>query len=184
MPALPVLAAALLLSATSAVSPAAAPDRLVRLEADLARVHRDARAVAALAGLDGLADEAPDLARVAAILARLADDRTAHPEARALARFRLAGIERARGNLQRSAAQLRRLGFVGAAWSVLGPFDDEGKRGFDAVLPPEKAVDLAARLPGKVREVAWRRLPPEVFSVGVVHFGATVSPSREVVAYA
>ncbi len=183
MPALPVLAAALLLSATSAVSPAAAPDRLVRLEADLARVHRDARAVAALAGVDGLADEAPDLARVAAILARLADDRTAHPEARALARFRLAELERARGNLQRSAAQLRRLGFVGA-WSVVGPFDDEGKRGFDVVLPPETAVDLAAKLPGKVREVAWRRLPPEVFSEGFVHLGAAVSPSREVVAYA
>src|SRR6266511_4063379 len=116
-------------------------------------------------------------------LARLADDRSAHPEARALARFRLAGIERARGNLQRSAAHLRRLGFVGG-WSVIGPFDDEGKRGFDVVLPPEKAVDLGAKLPGKVREVAWRPLPPEVFSEGFVHLGAAVSPSREVVAYA
>src|SRR6266540_2909501 len=183
MPALPLLAAALLLAARP-VPPAGAPDRLARLEADFARGRRDARAVSALADLDGLANEVPDLARVASVLARLADDRTAHPEARALARFRLAGIERARGNLQRSAAQLRRLGFVGAAWSVLGPFDDEGKRGFDAVLPPEKAVDLAARLPGKVREVAWRRLPPEVYSEGFVHLGAAVSPSREVVAYA
>src|SRR6266511_2384899 len=116
-------------------------------------------------------------------LARLADDRSAHPEARALARFRLAGVERARGNLQRSAAHLRRLGFVGG-WSVIGPFDDQGKRGFDVVLPPEKAVDLGAKLPGKVREVAWRPLPPEVFSEGFVHLGAAVSPSREVVAYA
>src|SRR6266540_6445550 len=182
MPALPLLAAALLLAARP-VPPAGAPDRLARLEAELARGRRDARAVSALADLDGLANEVPDLARVASVLARLADDRSAHPEARALARFRLAGIERARGNLQRSAAQLRRLGFVGA-WSVVGPFDDEGKRGFDVVLPPETAVDLAAKLPGKVREVAWRRLPPEVFSEGFVHLGAAVSPSREVVAYA
>ncbi|HEX9399992.1 MAG TPA: DUF3857 domain-containing protein [Anaeromyxobacter sp.] len=182
MPALPLLAAALLLAARP-VPPAGAPDRLARLEAELARGRRDARAVSALADLGGLADEVPDLARVASVLARLADDRSAHPEARALARFRLAGVERARGNLQRSAAHLRRLGFVGG-WSVIGPFDDEGKRGFDVVLPPEKAVDLGAKLPGKVREVAWRPLPPEVFSEGFVHLGAAVSPSREVVAYA
>src|SRR5512133_710797 len=69
-------------------------------------------------------------ARPAAIYARAADDRAANPEVRALARFRLAAVERARGNLQKSASQLRRLGFVGA-FQVAGPFDDEGRRGHD-----------------------------------------------------
>jgi tetratricopeptide (TPR) repeat protein len=184
MAALPALAAALLLAAP----PAAAPrdptaEALSRLESDLARHGRDPRGVAALAGVEALADDAPDLARLAAILARTADDRGAHPEVRALARFRLAAVERARGNLQRSAAQLRRLGFVGS-FLVAGPFDDEGKRGFDAVLPPERGVDLGAEMPGKVRPVSWRPLPAEAFSEGFVHLGATVSPSREVVVYA
>jgi tetratricopeptide (TPR) repeat protein len=67
---------------------------------------------------------------------------------------------------------------------VTGPFDDEGRRGFAAAYPPEQGIDLAARMPGKVREVAWRALPREAFSEGFVHLGAAVRPSREAVAYA
>src|SRR5512146_2876657 len=182
MSALPALAAALLLAVRPAGGPREpAAARLARLEADLARDRRDARGIADLAGLEALIDEAPELAQLAAVLARTADDSGAHPEVRALARFRLAAVERARGNLQRSAAHLRRLGLVGA-FHVAGPFDDEGKRGFDTVYPPERGVDLAAAMPGKVRPVSWRPLPPEAFSQGFVHLGATVSPSREVVA--
>lgn len=181
MSALSALAAALALAATPAAD--AVRDRLPRLEAELARDRRGARGLVPLAALAELAGEAPDLARLAAVLSRAADDRTAHPEVRALARFRLAELERARGNLQRSASNLRRLGFVGT-WTVAGPFDNEGKRGFDAVLPPDQAIDLAAPMPGKVRAVSWRPLPPEVVSAGFVHLGAAVSPSREAVAYA
>ncbi len=185
MPVLPVLAAAALLLAarTPAAPREPAGERLVKLEDDLARDRRDARGIADLAGVDALADEAPDLARLAGVLARTADDRGADPEVRALARFRLAAVERARGNVQRSAAQRRRLGFV-EAYLVAGPFDDEGRRGFDAVYPPERGVDLAVEMPGKVRPVSWRPLPAEAVSEGFVHLGATVTPSREVVAYA
>src|SRR5689334_635739 len=115
MPVLPALAAALLLAARPGAAPREpAGERLARLEADLSRDRRDARGLAALAGVDALAEDAPDLSRLAAVLARTADDRAAHPEVRALARFRLAQVERARGSLQRSAGALRRLGFVGA----------------------------------------------------------------------
>jgi tetratricopeptide (TPR) repeat protein len=187
MTALRVCAAVLALAASSA---AAAPEpgdpsreRLAAAGDELARDRRSARAIVPLAAVAALAGDAPELPRVVAILAGVADDRAAHPEVRALARFRLAELERARGNLQRSAAHLRRLGFVGA-WTIAGPFDDEGKRGYSAVYAPERGVDLHAAMPGKAREVRWRALPPEAVAHGFVHLGATVRPSREVVAYA
>src|SRR5512133_867552 len=159
--------------------PAAA--RLEALAEDLQRDARSPRGLVPLALLDALEDDAPDLARLAAIYARAADDRAAHPAVRALARFRLAAVERARGNLQKSASQLRRLGFV-TAWKIVGPFEDEGKRGFGEAYPPEQGIDLAATMPGKEREVGWRDLPPDVAAQGLVDLGATVRPSREAVA--
>jgi len=191
-PAALLLCAALLparpaLAAPPHAAPAADPDpaaaRLAALAAELERDRRSPRGLVPLAGIAALVEEAPDLARIAAVLARTVDDRAAHPEVRALARLRLDELERSRGNLQRSAAHLRRQGFV-TAWEVIGPFDDEGKRGFAEAYPPEQGIDLAAAVPGKVREVSWRDLPPEAAARGFVHLGATLRPSREVVAYA
>jgi tetratricopeptide (TPR) repeat protein len=168
--------------------PPAAPrnpveERLSRATAELERDGRTARAIVPLAELADLEEELPVLARLAPIYARAAEDRAAPPEVRALARFRLARLERSRGNLQRSLAQLRRIGFV-TAWRVVGPFDGEGKRGFDAVHPPERALDLEATVPGKVREVSWRPLPAEAVVDGFVHLGAALRPTRETVSYA
>src|SRR5512142_1386269 len=134
------------------VDPAAA--RLEALSEELQRDARTPRGIVPLAGIAALAEDAPDLARVAAAYAKVVDDRGANPEVRALARFRLAGVERARGNLQKMSAQLRRLGFV-TSWKIAGPFDDEGKRGFAEAYPPEQGIELTATMPGKVREVAW-----------------------------
>ena len=175
------VAAPLASSAAPPADPAAA--RLEALAGRLAEDRRSARGLPAIAEVALLAEEAPELARVVQVLAAAADDRGAHPEVRALARLELAKVERARGNLQRSAAHLRRLGLV-TAWKVVGPFDDEGKRGFDEPFPPERALDLAAPMPGKVREVAWRDLPAEAVVQGFVHLGGAVLPSREAVAYA
>jgi tetratricopeptide (TPR) repeat protein len=181
---LAALAATLVLAARPGAGPRQpAAERLARLEAELSRDLRDARGIAALAGVDELVRDAPDLAQLAVVLGRAADDRAAHPEVRALARFRLAQLERARGSFQRSAAHLRRLGFLGT-FLVAGPFDDEGKRGVDTAYPPERGIDLAAEMPGKVRPVSWRALPAEAVSQGFVDLGAAVSPAREVVAYA
>jgi Flp pilus assembly protein TadD len=158
-------------------------DRLAVLGNELARDRRSARGLAVLAEIAELADEAPDLAKLAAVYGRAADDRHAHAEVRALARFRLAELERSRGNLQRSAAHLRRLGFL-TAWRAVGPFDDEGRRGFEVAYPPETSIDFSARMPGKVREVVWRDLPPEAVESGFVHLGGALRPLRDVVAYA
>jgi tetratricopeptide (TPR) repeat protein len=157
--------------------------RLEALAEGLVQGRRSPRGLAAVAELALLAAEAPELARVAQVLSAVVEDRGADPEVRALARHELAALERARGNLQRSASHVRRLGFV-TAWKVAGPFDDEGKRGFDEAFPPEREVDLAATMPGKVREVGWRDLPAEAVVHGFVHLGGAVLPSREVVAYA
>ena len=184
--ALSTLAAALVLTVSMPAADAPrdpARERLARLGAELGRDRKGPRGIVPLAELAALAPDAPDLAHLVALLAHAADDRTSHPEVRALARLRLADLERARGNLQRSAAHLRRLGFVGA-WTVAGPFDDEGKRGFDAVYPPERGIDLAAAMPGKVREVSWRPLAREAISQGFVRLGAALRPSREAVGYA
>lgn len=185
-----VALAALLLPAIPVAAPAAAvrdadplEARIAELSAELDRDRRSPRGLVPLAGLLDAAAEAPVLARVAEPLARAAEDRRAHPEVRALARFRLAGLERARGSFQRSAALLGRLGFVGG-WRIAGPFDGEGRRGHDAVYPPEEGIDLGATMAGKVREVGWRDLPAEAHSHGFVDLGAVLRPSREVVAYA
>ncbi len=169
------------LAAPSARDPSV--ERLSRLAAELARDRRGPRAIVALSELHALEEELPDLARLAPVYAKVADDRDALPEARALARLRLVTLERARGNLQKAAAHEQRLGFLGA-WKVIGPFDDEGKRGYDTPYPPEKGLDLGALVPGKVREVAWRDLPEEARVNGFAHLGAVLRPAREVVAYA
>jgi hypothetical protein len=41
-------------------------------------------------------------------------------------------------------------------WHYIGPFDNNGGRGFDVVYPPEKAIDLKAKYPGKGEEAVWR----------------------------
>jgi tetratricopeptide (TPR) repeat protein len=149
----------------------------------LERDRRGPRGIAALAELGALEGEAPELAPIAAAYAAAIGDRAAHPEVRALARQRLAALERSRGNFQRSAAQVRRLGFV-TRWQIVGAFDDEGKRGLETAYPPEERIDLAARYEGKSGEVSWRPLPEEAVVHGFIDLGAAIRPAREVVAYA
>jgi tetratricopeptide (TPR) repeat protein/transglutaminase-like putative cysteine protease len=170
--------------AAPAAAPAAGEDATFEaLAAELARSRGDARALALLARLGDLEPALADLARAARAYRAAADDPRAHPEVRALARWRLAGVERARGNLHRAEAELDRMGLV-RGWWVAGPFDNEGRRGLDVSWPPETGIDLAARFPGKAREVGWRALPPEVQQGGPVAAGAALRPNREVTIFA
>lgn len=186
MPARLVAALLVAVSPTLALArPAADPvaERLAVATAALERDRRSPRAIVPLAELHALEESVPDLAPLVRTYASVADDRGAHPEIRALARERLADVERSRGNLQRAAVHVRRLGFV-TEWTAIGPFDGEGRSGFDATFPPEQAVDLSGRYPGRAREVAWRALPKAAVVDGFVHLGAVLRPAREVVAYA
>jgi len=185
----PLLAAAICLPLAALAAPPAprAPvtptERLAAASGALYDDRGGARGLVPLAELSELEDEAPDLAGISRAYVRVLEDRAAHPEVRALARFQLAGLERARGNLQRAQGQLRRLGFV-AGWSVIGPFDDEGKKGFDTVYPPERELAAGATYDGKAGPATWTALPPEALAKGFVHVGSAVRPEREVVAYA
>ena len=43
-------------------------------------------------------------------------------------------------------------------WHIIGPFDNEGQKGFSAVYPPEDDVDLSAVYEGKAgKRLAWQR---------------------------
>ncbi len=180
---LPRSAAVALLVAGAAAAREPLPDRFRSLEAELQRDHRDPRALAVLAELRRQEGDLEDLPAASAVYARLAADPEAHPEARAAALLAVAELDRARGNLARAGEELSRLGFVDRWW-VAGPFDNEGKRGFASVFPPEEAVDVAKPMPGKVRPVRWRPLPPEALQLGFAVLSAALRPVRETTAYA
>lgn len=42
-------------------------------------------------------------------------------------------------------------------WHYIGPFDNTGQKGFDAVYPPEKEINLGAKYPGKGAEAVWKK---------------------------
>ena len=118
---------------------------------ELARERHGPRAFVVLSKLRDLEDQLPETAPMAALYRQTAGDHRALPEVRGFARFLLAQFEQSRGRLQRAAIELGELGFIGE-WQISGPFDNEGKRGFDTVFPPERSQDLGARSPGKVRQ--------------------------------
>jgi transglutaminase-like putative cysteine protease len=80
------------------------------------------------------------------------------------------------------AQRFQELGYV-TNFRVIGPFDNEGKRGFDLETPVEQkrleAPDLQANYPGRERPVGWRELPDVVRS-GFVPFGALMRPFENV----
>jgi hypothetical protein len=49
----------------------------------------------------------------------------------------------------------RQLGYV-MRWKIIGPFDDVGGKGFDAVYPPEREIRFDAQYPGKTGTVGWK----------------------------
>ena len=114
----------------------------------------------------------------------IADDPRAHPEVRSLARWYLAGVEESRGNRGPGRAERQRLGFL-RGWSDRRALRQRGARRTRAARSrPRRPLDLAARFPGKVREVGWRALPPELECRGIVGIGTAVRPQQEAVVYA
>ncbi|MDH5493983.1 MAG: hypothetical protein OEY14_18680, partial [Myxococcales bacterium] len=96
----------------------------------------------------------------------------------------LAQIRRVLGELDEASAQLRALGYL-RDFLVVGPFDNEGKRGMARTLPAEAAAagpfDREARYPGRLRPVGWRTLPSSDLEPGV-RLDSSLRPSEEVCA--
>ncbi|HEX2679157.1 MAG TPA: DUF3857 domain-containing protein, partial [Polyangiales bacterium] len=121
-----------------------------------------------------------------ALLDKLATDKRLSPPRRVMVQA-LAAEARARlGEPEALGQAFSDLGYV-TRFRVIGPFDNEGKAGFDTETPPEQkrmeAPDPLAHYPGRERPVAWRELP-DIARSGFVPFGAVLRPYESVCALA
>lgn len=76
----------------------------------------------------------------------------------------------------------RHFGFL-MKWHIIGPFDNAERKGFEAVFPPEKEIDLAAAYPGKGGEVKWQPFE-STHEYGKLDFNKPLGMLKEVTAYA
>jgi tetratricopeptide (TPR) repeat protein len=86
-----------------------------------------------------------------------------------------------RGDFDEAEELLSPLNFV-RTWAVVGPFDNEGKGGFDNIYPPEGVFSPSAAYDGKVRPVNWRVLPAPL-PTGYIDLTTVLSPPERGVAY-
>ncbi len=97
-----------------------------------------------------------------------------------------AEIVRDLGALPRSESIAAGLGYI-TRWSVVGPFDNEGRAGFGREFAPEaarrEALSPEARYDGIQRAVGWRPLPA-ITRLGYVPLDPVVRPSVNACAYA
>lgn len=186
--------------AAVAAAKAAGPDSALHheLAADLARFEdrRDDELDHLLAALLDPAADAPHMYlnrvaslhwdldarfRVDAVLAAL---RAGHPrhDVRAMAAWMSSHLAHREG---RSADQAAALGEVTGLLplALLGTWDNEQGKGFDAPHPPEREIDLSKRYPGSIIDVGWRTDYPRD-PRGKVHLDAALFPNRWQVAYA
>jgi tetratricopeptide (TPR) repeat protein/transglutaminase-like putative cysteine protease len=158
---------------------------LARLADEVSRAGTQPRAIVPLLELWRSWDRVPPEVALGH-LDRLASDRRLSPAVRSYARMLRAQARLRMGDPQASARELAALGFV-RDFRVIGPFDNEGKTGFERVYPPEAGrmgpLDLEGRYPGRERDVAWRAYP-DVTLHGYVSFDAALRPTENVCGYA
>lgn len=76
----------------------------------------------------------------------------------------------------------RHFGFL-MQWQLIGPFDNSGRKGFDAVFAPEEAIDMASECSGKRGAVRWAPFVTD-HEYGIVNINLAYGPLKEVTAYA
>ncbi len=120
--------------------------------------------------------------RLVAELTRLSKDARLSPDRRVMLQTMLAQARLRLGDPEAVHGPLEQLGYV-THFRVIGPFDNEGKAGFDTETPVEQqrmqAPDLQAQYPGREHAVSWRELPDVVRS-GFVPFSAVMRPFENV----
>jgi tetratricopeptide (TPR) repeat protein len=108
------------------------------------------------------------------------------PAERAYAGLLVAYARNRRGDIAAARADVRALGFV-EHWLVVGPFDNDGRSGFDTRYGPEldfdKPIVPGRAYSGKQRPVRWRRAP-DAFPFGWLDTGALVRPEQKVCVFA
>ena len=127
-----------------------------------------------------------DPAELSEALDDLAEDRALTPAARVYAGLLGSYARRRRGDFDGARARVANLGYVGK-WLVVGPFDNEGKAGYDRPFGPEEdmkePLNAGRTYDGKERAVRWRAIP-DVAPYGWLDVGALVRPSEKTCSYA
>ena len=184
MGALAVTASLALQAPDSRADSAAALAKLDQLRADAQRATGPA-AYVALRRLWREWDQG-DPALVEEAITEVAGDPHLSAPVRSYAQLLQAYARRRRGDLDGARSRIDALGFV-RRWLVVGPFDNEGKAGFDRVFGPEEQraqpILLAHAYEGKERTVHWR-VAPNVAGFGWLDLGALVRPAEKVCGYA
>jgi hypothetical protein len=70
----------------------------------------------------------------------------------------------------------KHFGFL-TSWRVVGPFDNEGLKGFDISYPPEEKLDLTAKYAGQKGEVAWDKVATD-HEYGIVNIAKQIAPHK------
>ncbi len=124
--------------------------------------------------------------KLVAELTKLSKDARLSTDRRVLIETMLAQSRLRLGEVAPVVKRFEELGYI-TKFRVIGPFDNEGKSGFDKVTPVEdkrmEAPDLQASYEGRERPVSWRELP-EITRNGFVAFGAVLRPFENVCALA
>jgi len=155
-------------------------DRLGYLERHR-RSPRAALALWSLAEAEGQADAA-GRRRALEALSRLADDTRAPLPVRRLAQDMRAQRLRAAGLDAEAREAWSRLGLLRSFW-LIGPFDNDGRAGFDRADGPELDLDLDRPAASKHGPLAWRPLPAPPDD-GRVHLHPLFLPQSAITAYA
>ena len=181
---MPSRLAALALLLPLAATAATGDERAEALSARLAGELGSARALPDLFRLYELRDDVADLPALARLFDRIASDRKARADVRAAALELRAQLAVAQGQFPQARSIIERAAPV-RTWAVIGPFDNDGRRGLRAVYGPEKdGYDPAAKYPGKDHDVSWRTLPPQMFPLGYVDLSSAVWPAQDSAVYA
>ena len=76
----------------------------------------------------------------------------------------------------------KHFGFL-TRWSVIGPFDNRGGKGFQEVYAPEKELKLDATYKGQLGDVRWETLKHTEDDYGMVDIAKAVQPYKGAVMY-
>ena len=155
------------------------------LAQDVARRGKAPEAALSLLRMARHADEAdPELTRK--LFEGIAKNRAIDPQHRVYAERRVAWDLRRQGDVRGSAEAFHKLGYL-RKFRVIGPFDNEGKRGFDTEFGPElernEPPRADASFAGRERSVRYRELP-DIVQGGYVSFDAIFRPTENVCGFA
>ena len=129
-------------------------------------------------------DDQGDLAPMLGTLTQASTAPKARPDVKALATEIRAELALSQGQFPQAHALFDSIAPV-RNWSVVGPFENEGRSGLAAVYPPETdGFNPRAVYKGKEHDVAWHAIPDGAVPYGFVDLSAAVYPRQDVAVYA